>query len=100
MYLNCPKFADIKPDDTKLPRSLLLYSMNNGHLVSVELTDSGYDDLVGLISDIRNDLCTIVPIDEYSSEDGIGYCHISDITCISRASEDENRIARLWQTQH
>jgi len=83
--------------EERIPESLLSVAKEEKGIVALEMLKSGYDDVVGFVEEIRDGLCTIRQIDEYGFEDGISYVRIDDISQISYASEDEDRILRLWK---
>ena len=86
---------DEKIDDTDIFGSFLSFATAKKAVVSIELSESGCYDIVGIISRIQNDLCEIRQFDEYGFEDGISYVSIHDITTLCIMSEDEKRICRL-----
>lgn len=79
--------------------SNLNYALKYNKIVSIELLNSGYDDIIGYVTDVNNGICKINQVDEYGSDDGISYVEIANITQISTDSIDEQRIQRLRQCQ-
>ena len=63
--------------------------------MSIEILDSGYDDVVGYVENVQNGICEIRRIDEYGVEDGKSYMEIQNITQISFESESEKIIQKL-----
>ena len=86
---------DEKIDDTDILGSFLSFATAKKAVVSIEPLESGYFDIVGIISRIQNDTCEIRQFDEYGFEDGISCVSIHDITTLCIMSEDEKRICRL-----
>lgn len=85
----------INNDD--ISESVLLSAVKKKQVVSIELLDSGYDDVTGFVESISDGECKIRLIDEYGCEDGYSYISVEDITKISCDTQDEKRIRRLWQ---
>lgn len=77
--------------------SALLYALAEKEVVSIELIDSGYNDIVGIPETIDSDECSVRQIDEYGYEDGFSFISVSDITKLSFATDAEKRIMRLWK---
>jgi hypothetical protein len=86
---------DLKSD--KIVNSILLLAHQTRHIISIEILNSGYDDVVGFVNQLQDDLCVVKQIDMYGHEDGMSYIQIPDITQISYDSGDEKRIMDLWQ---
>ncbi|MCQ4021805.1 MULTISPECIES: hypothetical protein [unclassified Ruminococcus] len=84
-------------DPTNIQYSLLEIALQSKQIVSLELVDSGYDDVVGFVESIDNGLCKIKIVDEYGFEDGYCFVMANKITQISYASQDEIRILKLWE---
>lgn len=83
--------------EENIVKSMMLIAQASRNIISIELIDSGYDDIVGFVCNIDNDMLKIEQIDEYGYDDGYSYINISDITQISYNSQDEKRIFKLWQ---
>lgn len=91
-----PHYDDIfKSGDVKT--DVLLYALREKRIVSIELRDSGYDDVTGFIEELRDGKCKIKQIDEYGENDGITYIFAVDITRVSAMSEDEKILEKLWR---
>lgn len=86
-----------KIDPCNIKESLLQAAVETQQIISVELIHSGYSDIFGFVKAIQNDRCKIREVDDYGFEDGDSYVMLDDITQIRYASEDENRIRRLWE---
>ena len=84
-------------DNNNISASVLLSASERNLLVSIELLDSGYNDVIGFIESITDGECKVKQVDEYGFEDGYSYVSIDDITKISCHTQDEKRIMRLWQ---
>lgn len=83
-------------DNNNIMESMLLMALQSKEIVSIELLDSGYDDIVGFVDVIENGQYKIKQIDEYGYEDGYSYVLIKDITKISYSSQYEKRVLNLW----
>ena len=86
---------EIKDDNILI--SVLSYAISNEQLISIELLDSGHNDIVGFAKIMPGGECIINQVDEYGFEDGVSYVSINDITMITLLSQDEKRIAKLWK---
>lgn len=75
--------------------SILSLANAQKQIVSVELLDSGYDDVIGFVESLEREVCVIKQIDEYGQEDGYSYISINDITQVSYSTQDEKRIMKL-----
>lgn len=84
-------------DPQCIDMSILLYAKELKRLVSIELHDSGYFDVVGLVEDVSEGVCRIHRINEYGESDGCSFINMDSISKISYDSEDERRIMRLYQ---
>jgi len=84
-------------DDENIPESLLLIAQQLKQVVAIEIMQSGFDNIVGFVEQIENNLCGIKQIDSYGYEDGISYVRLDEITQISCNSQDESRILKLWE---
>lgn len=76
----------------------LNFALKYNKIVSIELLNSGYNDIIGYVTDVNNGICKISQVDEYGNNDGISYIDIANITQISTDSIDEQRIQRLRKT--
>ena len=85
-----------KLDANNIKASLLLLAQRTQKVISVELINSGYDDVVGFVAEVNNGICSIHIVDEYGFDDGASFQSLNDITQIRYASEDEERILKLW----
>lgn len=83
-----------------LKDSLLQIALKTQKIVSIELLNSGYNDIVGFVKEIQGDFCKIQVVDEYGLEDGQSFIDSADITQIHYASEDEDRILRLYKCNY
>lgn len=88
-------YALPKCDDGIL-MSALLYALAEKEVVSIELIDSGYNDIVGIPETIDSGECSIRQFDEYGYEDGFSFISVKDITKLSFSTDAEKRIMRLW----
>jgi len=79
--------------------SLLTFAQKNRRVVSIEILNSGLDDIVGFIEQCSEEICTVLQVDQYGREDGYSFVALSDITQISCDSEEERRTFILWQLE-
>lgn len=80
---------------TDLKASLLSFAMQHNLVTSIELCNSGFDDIVGTIYKLEQDMVYVEQIDEYGHMNGKSYIPLSEISQISCDSTDERRIAVL-----
>lgn len=73
----------------------LEYSRNNCGIVSVELNNSGIDDVVGTVEEINDGICKILTVDEYGEKDGVAYFIINEVSQLCFESSDEQRLSEL-----
>ena len=78
-------------------QTVLLLAKDKNWIVSIELLDSGYDDVVGFVEIVSNDLCEINQIDSYGYYDGVSSIKLCEITQISCNSTDEQLLLKLWK---
>ena len=83
-------------DDSLITSSILELSLKLNKIVSIELLNSGYDDVVGFVDEICDNKCTVKLVDEYGYEVGYSYILISDITQVMFDGERENLFLNLW----
>lgn len=76
--------------------SVLQYAVNTAEIISVELINSGYDDVRGLVKSIDSEMCQILQIDMYGFEDGISIIPVQNISQICVNSLDEQHIMNLY----
>lgn len=88
---------DIIIDDSQIARSVLDLSLKQNKIVSIELLNSGIDDVVGFVDEIQENKCTIKLVDEYGYEDGYSCILISDITQVMFNGEKESLLLKLWE---
>ena len=84
-----------KIENDNITNSILLLAKKERYVVSIELMDSGYNDIVGIVEDIDDIQCKIKQYDEYGYMDGISYCFVNDISKLTFLTQDEKRIMRL-----
>lgn len=77
--------------------ALLSIALKTKEIVSIELANSGFNDVVGFVEEKNDGYSKIRQIDEYGFEDGYSYIRVNDITQISYSSQDEKRILKLWK---
>lgn len=69
-------------DEHHIMESLLESVQKNQIFLSVELRNSGEDDITGMAVELRDGLLRLNHIDEYGNADGTSYVKLSDITQI------------------
>ncbi len=74
---------------------LLEMSAKSGKVVSLELCDSGYDDITGVVESIDGGCVCVGLVDEYGAPDGYAAAALDDITQISCLGEKESLITKL-----
>ena len=84
-------------NNKNLMQTVLLLAKDKNWIVSIELLDSGYDDVVGFVEIVSNDLCEINQIDSYGYYDGVSSIKLCEITQISCNSTDEQLLLKLWK---
>lgn len=82
-------------NNENIKKELLYLAHKTKQAVSIELLNSGYDDVVGIVENIGDNICTISQINQYGKPDGVSFVSMQDITQISYNSQDEIIIMRL-----
>ena len=75
--------------------SLLNYAKDFNKVVTVELVDSGRNDIIGYVNKIEDETCFFDQRDDFGNMDGQAIVDISDITYISCDGDDESIIEIL-----
>ena len=75
--------------------SVLSDAKNNNRIISIELSESGNEDVIGLPVEISDNICKTLLIDQYGYDDGYALFDVRDITQISAFSEHENSLEKL-----
>ena len=75
--------------------ALLKYAKDYDEVISVELADSNYYDIVGIVGKIESSVCSFFQIDDYGNSDGVSYVRVNDISSISCGSESERILKSL-----
>lgn len=73
---------------------LLDFAKENHLVVSIQLCESGYDDMIGYVDYFTNDLLGIDVLDENGDADGVAECTISSISIISCDGGDEQSLMK------
>ena len=89
-------YPNIKIDNKNILDTVLSLAQKEQWIVSVEISNSGYNDVIGLVEFV-DDICQFHQIDEYGEDDGTVFVPIKLITSLSCNSEDENRVFCLWK---
>ena len=77
---------------------VLLMSKTNNKIVSIELNNSGTDDVVGIVNMVSDTICEIQQIDFYGHTDGIAYLKLDDISQASFDSATEQTLLKLRES--
>jgi hypothetical protein len=77
--------------------TVLYYAYETKRVVTIELFDSGNNDVTGLIERINEGYCTISMLNEYGESDGVSTFAIKNISHLSCDGDDENVIQQLHQ---
>lgn len=75
------------------------YARKSQFVVSIELQNSGCDDVQGFVADIQDAFLTIKQLDEYGNNDGISIISFEDITCVVCDSDNEMAIKLLAENR-
>ncbi|MNL56261.1 hypothetical protein D3C87_1797400 [compost metagenome] len=81
------KLVDLIKNNTLI--SMLEFIKNNNYILTIQLFESGENDIQGFVSKIGEKDLLIKKIDEYGKEDGIAIVIIDNITSIVCDSEEE-----------
>ncbi len=79
--------------------TLLDFAMQRKLVVTIQLVNSGYDDLRGLIQSMDEEKIAFRELNEFGEEAGIAYFNIQDVTFIACDTEDEHKIRLLYSEQ-
>lgn len=100
----------IKPDqlpsrelelrDDALMKSLLSFAKNSKEIVSIELLDSGYDDIVGFVEQASDETCVVQQINRDGKADGYSLLFMDDISQIECESQDEIQLQKLFLSEN
>lgn len=86
--------------DSCILSSAIGIALENKHIVSIELLNSGLYNITGFIDGLSEEICKINQIDQYGNEDGHSIIQLSSITQLCFLSEDELCIELLWKSHH
>lgn len=89
------QMPDYSIDDHDVVGSIMEKAQSTKRVVSIELLNSGKEDIVGFVENLTTEQYVIRQYDEYGEEDGISYIKKEDISQISFDSEDEIRLLRI-----
>lgn len=82
---------------TDFIRDMLDYSLTEHFVVSLEINESGYDDIQGFVDKIVDDIVYINQVDDDGNSDGDTVISIEDISGITCNSEKEAAIRLLTE---
>lgn len=66
-------------------------------IITIELFNSGYDDIIGFVDEVCDGKCIINQINEYGYKDGFSYITTDSITRISFLRQEESVIMKLYE---
>lgn len=93
-------FEDLPVCENDILNSVASIAKENKKIVSIELENSGVDDVTGFITEIYDDALEIDVINTYGDRDGTTYVKISSITQMACDGEEEKRIFALYDLSH
>ena len=62
---------------------LLIFAKENKLIATIQIRDSGYDDIIGYIEDLTDETVKIKLLDEFGDEDGFSVFNKNDITLLA-----------------
>lgn len=83
--------------DENICEQVLGLSAKARSVVSLELCDSGYDDITGVVESVEDGIVCVQVIDVYGCPDGKALALLDDITQISYLGEKEAAITELME---
>ena len=92
-----PARFSVKLEGENLAAATLELARDTGKIVSLELEESGLNDVTGFVESADGNACAIRQVDEYGFPDGTSTVALDSVTQISCDTEDEQRILRLYQ---
>ena len=90
-----PALEDYSIDAEKIVESVLQLAKTEHGIVSVEIEDSGIDDITGFVRDSNDKTVTFDVVDSYVAPDGIAMIKASAISQIEYNGIAEKRVQRL-----
>lgn len=90
---------EVDSTEENLFLALLQFAKKNDFVVSVELVNSGLDDVQGLIQSIDGNSIIITRINEFGHTDGSACINLADITYISCDRDEEQAIRLLMNNK-
>lgn len=83
--------------DLDLLSNVLEYSMKKEYIVSIELSNEGYYDCIGIINHMNNQTLKVDAIDEYGESEGSIFVNFSEITKMTINSLDDRKRNKLYK---
>ena len=80
-------------------QDVLSFSCEYHLVVSIELMNSGYDDIQGFVSSVQGPMVVIEQVNDDGEFDGDTVVSIDDITCITCDSEKESAVKLLSENR-
>lgn len=85
-------------DNQNIIGAILDIAKTTKKIISLELLNSGENDVVGFVESVNSNICVIKQINEYGEEDGYSYIFLDNITQITYDSIDEQIVLNLWES--
>lgn len=84
-------------ESNNILEEFLEFIKENNFVCSIEICNSGYNDIIGFIDSFNDVTCSVNTITEYGEDDGKSMIQIRDITLIGCDSDEEQTIKYLNQ---
>lgn len=96
--INGRKHLEVAQGSSNQYLNLLNHALNNRLVVSVELLDSSFSNIDGLVKRIEGESVTFEEYDQYGEFDGVSIICLNDITHLVCDSEDESCLKQLIES--
>ena len=87
---------ELELQDDAFMKSLLSFAKQSDELVSIELLDSGYEDVVGFVEQVNDETCVVQQVNSDGKTDGFSLLFMDDISQIECESQDEIQLQKLF----
>lgn len=91
------KKEDYNIKEENIVLSFLECAQKKEYIVSIELANSGINDVVGFVDCLENSVCSVNQVDLYGYNDGRVFFEIDDISQIICNSLEEQTLLNLWK---
>ena len=85
--------------DNKIKANLLQFALENHLVVSIELNNSGYDDIQGIVNAIDNNLVELTVLESTGAIDGYTTTYFNNITLLTCDSDKEIALKYLYENR-